>query len=185
VGTVESYWQANMDLIVDLPELNLYNPETEIRTVYRDLPPVKLGPKAKVIRSLVSNGAIINGQVENSIISPRVFAEEDAVIKDSIIFEDTTIGKGAIIDRSIVDKLVWVGSECHVGYGDDFTINKEEPDNLNAGITLLGKGVKMSFGMRVGQNCKIACWAEGNDFASKNIASGESVAQKSPRRYTI
>lgn len=81
VGTVESYWQANMDLIVDLPDLNLYDAAVEIRTVQRDKPPAKLGPNAQISRTLVSNGAIINGRVEKSVIFPGVFVEDDAVVR--------------------------------------------------------------------------------------------------------
>lgn len=185
VGTIESYWQANMDLIVDLPELNLYNPETEIRTVYQNLSPVKSGPKAQIARGLVSNGAIINGRVENSVISPRVFVEEGAVVKDSIIFDDVTVGKGAIVDRSIVDKQVWIGPGCHIGYGNDFTPNQEEPEYLNTGITIVGKGAKIPGDVKVGRNCKIDCWVESADFASKLISSGSSVTRKSLGRLSI
>jgi glucose-1-phosphate adenylyltransferase len=185
VGTIESYWRANMDLIVDLPDLNLYDPTAEVRTAYRDKPPAKLGPDAQVIRSLISNGAIVNGRVQNSIISPGVFIEEYALVKDSIIFEDTTIGRGAIIDRCIIDKQVWVSPECHIGYGDDMTANKEEPDNLNTGITIVGKGARLPNDIKIGRNCKIGCWVEGGDFPSKVIASGESVASKIPRRHPL
>ncbi len=185
VGTIESYWQANMDLIVDLPDLNLYDPTAEIRTAHRDKPPVKLGPDAHVVRSLISNGAIINGRVQNSIISPGVFIEENALVKDSIIFDDTTIGKDAIIDRCIIDKQVWVSPGCHIGYGDDMTPNKEEPDNLSTGITIVGKGAKLPNGLKVGRNCKIGCWVEVSDFTSKVIPSGESVASKVQKRHRL
>jgi glucose-1-phosphate adenylyltransferase len=185
VGTIESYWQANMDLIVDLPDLNLYDPATEVRTVYRGKPPVKIGPTAHILRSLVSNGAIINGHVEKSIVFPGVFVEDNAVVKDSIIFDDTTVGRGAVVDRSIVDKQVWIGSGCHIGYGDDFTPNKEEPENLNAGISLVGKGTRIPGDVKIGRNCKIGCWVQDVDFPSKIIPSGESIASKAPRRHPL
>ena len=185
VGTVESYWQANMDLIVDLPELNLYNPEMEVRTVVQNMPPAKLGPKAQVSRSLVANGAIINGEVRNSIIFPGVFIEEGAKVKDSIIFSDTTIGKGTIVDRCIIDKQVWVGTGCHIGYGDDLTPNHEEPEYLNSGLTLVGKGVKIPNGVRIGRNCKIDCWAERTDFTTDTIPSGNSIAPQIRRPHLI
>jgi glucose-1-phosphate adenylyltransferase len=185
VGTIQSYWQANMDLIADLPDLNLYDPASEIRTVYRGKPPVKIGPTAQIVRSLVSNGAIINGLVERSVIFPGVFIEDDAVVRDSIIFDDTTVGGGAIVDRSIVDKQVWISPGCNIGYGDDLTPNKEEPDNLSAGITLVGKGVRIPGDVKIGRNCKIGCWVEDADFPSKIIPSGESVASKAPRRHPL
>jgi glucose-1-phosphate adenylyltransferase len=185
VGTVESYWQANMDLIVDLPDLNLYDTAFEIRTVQRNKPPAKLGPNAQISRSLVSNGAIINGRVERSVISPSVFIEDGAVVTDSVIFDDTTVGRGAIVDRSIVDKQVWVSPGCYVGYGDDLAPNKEEPENLNAGITIVGKGARIPGDVKIGRNCKVGCWVEAADFPSKVIPSGESVASKAPRRHPL
>lgn len=185
VGTVESYWQANMDLIADLPDLNLYEPGAEIRTVQRDKPPAKLGPNAQITRSLVSNGAIINGRVQNSIVFPGVFVEEDALVKDSIIFEDTTVGRGATVERSIVDKQVWISPGCYIGYGDDFTANKEESEYLNTGITIVGKGARIPGDVKIGRNCKIGCWVEGTDFTAKVVSSGESVASKAPRRHPL
>jgi glucose-1-phosphate adenylyltransferase len=185
VGTVESYWQANMDLIADLPDLNLYDAGSEVRTVYRGKPPVKIGPGAQIVKSLISNGAIINGRVERSIIFPGVFIEDNAEVRDSIIFDDTTVGTGAVVDRSIVDKQVWIGSGCNIGYGDDLARNKEEPDNLNAGITVVGKGTRIPGDVKIGRNCKIGCWVAGADFPSKVISSGESIASKAPRRHPL
>lgn len=183
VGTVEAYWQANMDLIVDLPPLNLYDPETLVHTVSQNSPPVKLGPRAQVIRSLVCDGAIINGKVENSIVSRRVYVEEGAYVKDSIIFSDTTICRDSVIHRSILDKQVWVGAGCQIGYGDDYSPNRDEPRHLDTGITLIGKGAKIPPGTKIGRNCKIGCWVEKGDFESDFIPSGSSVERKTPRRF--
>ena len=185
VGTIESYWQANMDLVVDLPDLNLYDSGSEIRTVYQDKPPAKIGPTARISKSLLSNGAIINGTVENSVISPGVFVEDDAVVRGSIILDDTTVGKRAIVDRSIIDKQVWISPGCYIGHGDDFAPNKEEPDNLNTGITVVGKGARIPGDVKIGRNCRIGCWVEGSDFPSKIVNSGESLASKTPRRHAL
>jgi glucose-1-phosphate adenylyltransferase len=185
VGTVEAYWQANMDLMADLPELNLYNPENEIRTIVQGYPPAKLGPHASINRALICNGAIVNGTVIDSIISPRVFIEEDAVVKDSIIFEDTTIGRGTVIEKCIIDKQVWVSRGCHIGAGDDFTPNKEEPDYLKTGITLVGKGTRIPSEVTIGRNCKIEPRVEASDFLTHTVESGETIKSKSPRRYQI
>lgn len=185
VGTVDAYWQANMDLIVDLPELNLYNPENEVRTVFQGYPPVKLGPKAQINRALICNGAIINGTVIDSVISQKVFIEEDAVVKNSIIFEDTTIGRGAKVEKSIIDKQVWVSRGSHIGMGDDDIANKEEPDHLNTGITIVGKGARIPPDTIIGKNCKIELWVEAADFLSRQIASGETIKSKNPRRFQI
>jgi glucose-1-phosphate adenylyltransferase len=176
VGTIESYWQANMDLIMELPPFNLYEPETGVRTLSVDMPPVKIGPKAQISRSLVSNGCIINGSVSNSVLSPHVYVEEGAHVMDSIIFHDTVIAKDAVVHRSIIDKECYIGQGCWIGYGEDYTPNKDEPANLNCGITVIGEAARLPPGLRVGRNCKIEAGVQESDFSTLFIPSGSSVA---------
>jgi len=185
VGTVESYWQANMDLVVDLPQLNLYDPDAEVRTVLNNMPPVKLGPRAQAGRSLISHGCIINGTAFNSVLSPGVCVEEGAQVVDSVVLDYTTIGKGVIVQRSIIDKQCWIGPGCHVGYGDDYSPNKDEPDHLNSGITVVGKGAKLPPELKVGRNCRIGCWVEKSDFDGDFLPSGSSVERKTQKKYRV
>ncbi len=87
---------------------------------------------------------------------------------------------------SIIDKQVWVSDNACIGYGDDFTPNQEEPQILNTGITLVGKGAKVPKAMKVGRNCKIGCWVEAEDFgAIDSVPSGSSIAKQVPRRYQV
>ena len=155
VGTVEAYFQANMDLLEDVPELNLYDPDSEVRTRMTPNPPVKVGQHAQISRSLLSVGAIVNGLVEHSVLSQGVYVEEGAVIRDSIIFDDSHIKAGAIIERSILDKEVTVGKDCYIGYGDDWTVNQERPDIVNGGFTIVGKRAELLPGVKLGRNCVI------------------------------
>ncbi len=155
VGTIESYYQANMDLLEDLPELNLYDPESRIRTRVTGYPPAKIGRNAMVRRSLIELGCIINGRVEHSVLSPGVYVEEGAIVRDSIIFDDTRIEAGAVIDRSIIDKEVIIGRNCEIGHGDDWSANQERPDIVSCGITIVGKRARVPDGIRVGRNCVI------------------------------
>jgi len=178
VGTVEAYWQANMDLVVDVPPFNLYDPETEVRTLSVDMPPVKVGPRAQVSRSLISNGCIINGTVSDSVLSPHVYVEEGAHVMDSIIFHDTVIAQGATVHRSIIDKECYIGPGCWIGCGDDYTPNKDEPLYLDCGITVVGKAARLPPGLSVGRNCRIDPGAEERDFSSLFVASGSSVTAK-------
>lgn len=185
VGTVESYWQANMDLIVDLPQLNLYDPETTVRSVPLNASPAKIGPRAQISRSLICDGAIINGRVENSVISPGVYVEEGAYIKDSVIFSSTIISRDSFVHRAIIDKQVWVGPVCHIGWGEDYSPNAEEPNYLYTGITVVGKGAKVPPGTKIGRNCRIGCWVEKDDYPSDFIPSGASMDRKTPRRFRV
>ena len=175
VGTIQAYWQANMDLIVDLPPFNLYDPETGVKTLSVEMPPVKLGPRAQVNSSLVSNGCIINGKVLSSVLSPHVYVEEGAHVMDSIVFHDTVIAQGAVVQRSVIDKECYVGSGSWIGCGDDYTPNRDEPGYLNSGITVVGKGARLPQGLRVGRNCKISPGVKESDFSTLSIPSGHSV----------
>jgi len=175
VGTIEAYWQANMDLIIDLPPFNLYEPGNQIKTPSVDMPPVKLGPKAQINRSLVSNGCIINGTVLNSVLSPHVYVEEGAQVIDSIVFDDTIIAKDAVVHRSIIDKECHVAQGCCIGYGDDYVPNKDEPVYLNCGITVIGKGARLPPRLKVGRNCKIDSEVQESNFSTLFVPSGSSV----------
>ncbi|MDE3097304.1 MAG: glucose-1-phosphate adenylyltransferase [Chloroflexota bacterium] len=155
VGTIESYFEGNMDLLEDLPALNLYDPDTRIRTGITGDPPAKIGRRAYISRSLLELGCIINGHVEHSVLSPGVYVEEGAVVRDSIIFDNCHIEQGAIVERSILDKDVRVGKNAYIGYGDDWSANDERPDIVNCGITIIGKRARLPAYMRIGRNCVI------------------------------
>ncbi|MFN8558653.1 MAG: sugar phosphate nucleotidyltransferase [Dehalococcoidia bacterium] len=180
VGTIDAYWQANMDLLVDLPELDLYNPRTAIRTRESRYPPAKIGPRAYVARSLLNAGDIINGHVEHSVISPGVYIEDGAIVRDSIVFDGCRIERGAVVDRAILDKEVVVPEGCVIGATDDFSPNRERPDLLTSGITLVGKRARLPGGVQIGRNCIVSPLVREDDFAHPWLASGETVRPKRP-----
>ena len=180
VGTVDAYWQANMDLLVDLPELNLYDPATAIRTREPRYPPAKIGPRAYVARSLLNSGDIVNGHVEHSIISPGVYIEDGAVVRDSVVFDDCRIQRGAVVERAILDKEVHVGEGCVIGRPDDLTPNRERPELLTSGITIVGKRARLPAGAQIGSNCIIHPTVREDDFPQLWIASGETIRSKRP-----
>ncbi len=180
VGTIESYFQANMDLLEDIPDLNLYDRDTRIRTRVTGLPPAKIGRHAHIARSLLELGCIINGQVEHSVLSPGVYVEEGAVIRDSIIFDDCHIAGGATIERSIIDKQVDVGADAHIGWGDDFTPNHERPDIVGTGITIVGKRACISNGTRVGRNCVIGPAVQTGGTSDGLVPSGTTLRLPQP-----
>jgi glucose-1-phosphate adenylyltransferase len=174
VGTIQSYFDANMDLVVDLPELNLYDRDTLIRTRSTGLPPVKIGSRAYVNRSLLNLGCIINGHVEHSILSPGVYVEEGAIIRNSVIFDDTHVEAGAVIENSILDKEIRVGRRAHIGFGEDSTPNRERPDIVNTGITVIGKRAVIPAEIRIGHNVVIGPGVAASDFVIDHIPSGST-----------
>jgi glucose-1-phosphate adenylyltransferase len=180
VGTVEAYWQANMDLLVDLPELNLYDPNTVVRTRESRYPPAKVGPYAHVVRSLVNSGDIINGHVEHSVISPGVYIESGAVVRDSIISDGCVIARGAVIERAILDKEVYVGENAVIGPSGDFTPNQERPELLNSGISIVGKRARLPAGLQAGRNCIIGPAIRSDEFEGLQVPSGSTIRTQRP-----
>jgi len=183
VGTIESYYDANMDLLEDLPDFNLYDRETPIRTNTTGQPPAKVGRRAQISRSLVPDGCIVNGHLEHSVLSPGVYVEEGAVVRDSIIFHGVHLQPGAIVERSILDKEVQVGENCQVGYGDDLRANEERPDIVNCGITIIGKRVKLPPSLRIGRNCVIGPGVVVTPTEDNYLPSGTTL--RAPRRESV
>jgi glucose-1-phosphate adenylyltransferase len=182
VGTIQSYWEANLALLEDHPELDLYDRDWLIHTRSEERAPAQVGPTAQVHRSLISHGCVINGTVVNSVLSPGVRVDVGAVVRDSIVMFDSVIRSGAVIDRAILDKEVVVGPGAIIGDGPDFdTPNRQEPGRLNTGITVVGKRAIIPRGVRVGRNVRIAGDAKATDFPSRLVRSGSSVDAGRPR----
>ena len=176
VGTIQSYWEANMALVADNPELDLYDRDWLIHTRSEERAPARIGPTAQVHRSLVSHGCVINGTVVNSVLSPGVRVDVGAVVRDSIVMFDSEVRSGAVVDRSILDKEVVVGSGAIVGDGDDYdTPNRSEPGRLNTGITVVGKRTVIPRATRIGRNVRIGGDVRVSDFPGRVIRSGASV----------
>ena len=183
VGTIQSYWEANMALLTDNPELDLYDKEWLIHTRSEERAPAKIGATAQVHRSLISHGCIIDGTVVNSVLSPGVRVAVGAVVRDSIVMFDSVIRSGAVIDRAILDKEVVVGQGAMVGDGPlDGAPNRAEPGRLNTGITVIGKQSIIPRGARIGRNVRIGGGVRTTDFKSRVVRSGESVDPAPPRR---
>ena len=183
VGTIQSFWEANMALLVDDPELDLYDKDWLIHTRSEERAPAKVGPTAQVHRSMISHGCVINGTVVNSVLSPGVRVDVGAVVRDSIVMFDSVIRSGAVVDRSILDKEVVVGPGAIVGDGPfPDKPNKIEPSRLNTGITVVGKRAVIPRGARIGRNVKVAADVRTTDFVKRVIKSGESVEARPASR---
>ncbi|MFQ6121481.1 MAG: glucose-1-phosphate adenylyltransferase [Dehalococcoidales bacterium] len=180
VGTVRSYWQANMHLLDDPPSLR-FSADWPIRTQEEQRPPAIIAQRGDVINSMISNGCIIEGRVEHSILSPGVSVAKNAVVKNSIIMNDTVVGRDSIIDYSILDKEIEVGAGSYIGFGNDFQVNRKEPSMLNSGITVIGKGAKIPEGAKIGRNCAIFSNVTEDNFPSLEVPSGETITTRRRR----
>ncbi len=179
VGTIKAYWEAHMGLLEEQPAFDLYDPGWVIHTLSEEQPPAYIHDGDLVTESLISHGCIIKGRVEQSVLSPGVVVEEGAVVRNSIVMFDTVIGAGSVVDRAILDKEVIVGRNCRVGYGDDMAPNKQEPDKLDTGVTVIGKRSHLPDGLTVGRNCKIGAGVHPEDFPGGTLASGDTVENRS------
>jgi len=177
VGTIQAYWQANMDLL-QMSTFPLFDPDWPIRTKEDERPPAIISETASVVNSLISNGCVIEGQVEQSILSPGVMVLEGALVKASVIMSDTVIGPHSVIEHSILDKEITVEAGCHIGYGDDFRPNRRASRLLNTGITIIGKRAKIPPGLKMGRNCVIGFGVVEEDFPTHEIQSGETIWAK-------
>jgi glucose-1-phosphate adenylyltransferase len=173
VGTVQAYWETHMDLLADIPPLDLNDRNWVIHTRSEERPPVNLRTGATVLHSLISDGCTIEGTVEYSVLSPGVKVGRGAVVRYSIVMTDSTIETGAVVDRSILDKNVTIGGGTHLGYGADYSPNRLA--DLASGITLVGKSAEIPAGLRIGRNCVIASDAHAEDFVGTTIPSGTIV----------
>jgi glucose-1-phosphate adenylyltransferase len=179
VGTVEAYWQTSLDLLTDDPGIELNDLGWLIYTKSEDRPPARIGPGASVSRSMISHGCVIDGTVERSVLSPGVRVAAGAVVRDSIVMFDAVIEEGATLDRAILDKESRIGAGATVGMGDDLRPNRDEPERLYAGITLVGKRAHVPKGVEIGRNCRIDPAVDAVDFARRRrIRSGETVAAR-------
>lgn len=176
VGTIDSYWSTNLALIKGEEGLDLYSKDFPIMTLSEERPAVKVGPQAKVESSLLSNGCVVRGTVINSVLSPGVYVSQGAIVKDSVVMNDTWIGPGARLDKLVVDKRVVIGAGAQVGVGDESVANEEMPDKLFAGITVIGKEAIVPDGSKIGRNVLIASGREEKDFPEDRVvADGKSI----------
>jgi glucose-1-phosphate adenylyltransferase len=167
-----------MALLAETPALDLYDPEWVIHTRSEERPAALIGPDARVEGNLLCDGCRVDGTVMRSIISPGVYIAPGAVVRDAIVMNDCVIEAGAEVDRAILDKRVRVGEGARVGRGDDNTPNREAPQRLNTGLTLVGKASSIPAGKGIGRNVAIAPQMAADAFPDGDVPSGESLYRR-------
>jgi glucose-1-phosphate adenylyltransferase len=121
---------------------------------------------------------VISGSVINSVLSPGVCVEKGAVVRDSVIMNDTVIRAGALVNCCVLDKEIEVGENAQLGCGKDDTPNRLEPAKIYSGITIVGKRARIPAGVMIGRNCRIDSETTPDDYGTLEIASGETVSKK-------
>lgn len=174
VGTLGSYWEANMELIDIIPEFNLYEEFWKIYTNSEILPPQYVSEQAVIDRSIIGNGSEIYGEVHNCVIGAGVTIEEGAVVRDSIIMKDARIGKNCVIDKAIIAERVKVGDGVTLGIGGDVP-NKTKPAIYSFGLVTIGENSVIPDGVQVGKNTAISGITEKADYPNGVLESGETL----------
>ena len=174
VGTLGSYWEANMELIDIIPEFNLYEEYWKIYTKSDIIPPQYVSPEAKIFRSIIGDGCEIYGEVENSVIGAGVTIEKGAVVRNSIIMKETTIGEGAVIDKAIIAENVEIGKNVVLGVGEEVP-NKLKPNIYSFGLVTVGEKTYIPANVKVGKNTAISGKTTAEDYPDGVLESGESL----------
>lgn len=182
VGTIKAYWDANMDLLDSSSGLDLKNwkVRTNVEEEGRlgDRPPTFLSPKCRIKNSVISPGCIIEGYVKNSILSPGVNISPGAKVVDSVIMHDSYIHAGAQVVECLLDKKVTVGESSFLGVGSAEIPNKENPDHLNCGLIVVGKGATIPPRCKIGKNSILHPHVRIEDYPSLEISPGETIRSR-------
>ncbi|MDE5820116.1 MAG: glucose-1-phosphate adenylyltransferase [Lachnospiraceae bacterium] len=174
VGTLNSYWEANMELIDIVPEFNLYEEYWKIYTKSNQLSPQYISGESVAERSLIGEGSEIYGRVYNSVIGCGVKIGKDTVVRDSIIMNDTVIGDGCEVNKGIIAENVVIGNRVKLGVGDEAE-NDTMPHIYNHGITTIGERSVVPDDVSVGKNTVIAGVTDKEDYPNGVLASGKSL----------
>ena len=174
VGTLGSYWEANMELIDIIPEFNLYEEYWKIYTKSDIIPPQYVAADAVIERSIIGEGTEIYGEVHNSVIGAGVTIKKGAVIRDSIIMRDSVIGENAKITKSIVAEDVSVGAGVELGAGE-FAPSKYDPKVYQFDLVTIGEHSVIPEQVKIGKNTAISGVTVPEDYPDGSLASGESI----------
>ena len=177
VGTLGSYWEANMELIDIVPEFNLYEEFWKIYTKGDIIPPQYISSDAVINRCLIGEGAEIYGEVHNSIIGPDVIIGKGSVIRDSIIMRNSSVGAGVVMDKAIVAEDVVIGDGVCLGFGEE-AVNVEKPSVYSFGIVTIGERSVIPANVRIGKNTAISGVTELSDYPDGVLLGGQVIRAK-------
>ena len=174
VGTLSSYWEANMELIDIVPEFNLYEEYWKIYTKSEIQPPDYIAADSVVERSIIGEGSEVYGEVYNSVIGCGVTIGKGTVIRDSIIMNQTQIGEGCEINKAIIAENVVVGNQVKLGVGEEAE-NDTAPHIYNHGLVTIGEKSVIPDGISVGKNSVISGVTAAADYEDSQLASGKTL----------
>ena len=176
VGTLKSYWEANMELIDIVPEFNLYEEFWKIYTKNDALPPQYISGDAEVDRSIIGEGCDVRGKVLNSVISANVEIGENVEIQGSIIMQGCKIKDGAKLYNTIVAENVEIGENTEIGVGE-YADSRLSEKIYNCELTVLGEGTVIPPDVKIGKNVAISGKTEPSDYPDGCLSSGNYIVK--------
>ncbi len=171
VGTLSSYWEANMELIDIIPVFNLYEEFWKIYTKTDIIPPQYIADSAYIEKSIIGDGTEIYGKVYNSVIGYGVVIEEGAVVRDSIIMSNAVIGKNTVINKSIIAEDVVIGENVELGVGEEAE-NVAKPKIYNSGLVTIGECSVIPANVKIGKNTAVSGETTLEDYPDGMLQSG-------------
>ena len=177
VGTLGSYWEANMELIDIIPEFNLYEEFWRIYTKGDVIPPQYISEDAVVDKCIIGEGTEIYGEVHNSVIGPNVVIGKGSVIRDSIIMKNTSVGENVVMDKAIVAEDVVVGNNVVIGCGEEAP-NVLNPAVYSFGLAAIGENSVIPDNVKIGKNTAISGVTTKEDYPDGELAAGQVIAAK-------
>ena len=177
VGTLGSYWEANMELIDIIPEFNLYEEFWRIYTKGDVIPPQYISEDAVVDKCIIGEGTEIYGEVHNSVIGPNVVIGKGSVIRDSIIMKNTSVGENVVMDKAIVAEDVVVGNNVVIGCGEEAR-NVLKPAVYSFGLAAIGENSVIPDNVKIGKNTAISGVTTKEDYPDGELAAGQVIAAK-------
>ena len=177
VGTLGSYWEANMELIDIIPEFNLYEEFWRIYTKGDVIPPQYISEDAVVDKCIIGEGTEVYGEVHNSVIGPNVVIGRGSVIRDSIIMKNTSVGENVVMDKAIVAEDVVVGNNVVIGCGEEAP-NVLKPAVYSFGLAAIGENSVIPDNVKIGKNTAISGVTTKEDYPDGELAAGQEIAAK-------
>ena len=174
VGTLGSYWEANMELIDIIPEFNLYEEYWKIYTRSDIIPPQYIAPEAVIDRSIIGEGTEIYGEVHNSVIGAGVTIEAGAVVRDSIVMRNSVVGAGAKVDKAIVAEDTTIGAGAELGVGE-YAPSTYDPKVYQFDLVTIGEHSVIPENVKIGKNTAISGVTVLEDYPDGLLASGDSI----------
>jgi len=171
VGTLGSYWEANMELVDLVPEFNLYEEYWKIYTKSNNIEPQYIAPDARVDRSIIGEGTEIYGEVDHSVIGTGVTIGKGAVVRDSIIMKECRIGDGTTVDHSIIGEYSKIGDNSHIGVGE-YAESQYDPKVYAFDLVTVGEHSVIPSNVNIGKNVAISGETEPSDYPDGSLQSG-------------